>query len=454
MKRILIFLALLLTTLLLTSPAQADNVITVSSNNFVSKFPQNLLFQMEASSSAKITQVSLLIQIGSCVTNKYNPTFSADTKVQAAYTWDLRLNYLPPGVNGQYYWTIQDSAGNQLTTPKQSFRVDDPAHTWQKLSNDKLALFWYSGGQDFGQSLYNRGLQAINFLQQDIGVTLDQQVQIFIYASHEDLMQSLASGAQEWTGGQDFPDYSVVLIGVDPSSLDWGLGATAHELTHQVVHHAIQNGCSTLGSLSLPPLMDEGLAVYNENPGNADPQFVGPLRRAVQNNTLIPLRSLTSQFPADPNAANLSYGESWSFVDFLIRHYGKAKMGDWLKAVKAGGTIDDLFQQVYGRNLDLLENEWRQDIGAQPRVIPTQGATTPTPFPTFGLSTGDTPVPSAGMTAKVPPVAAAATVVPRSSSAPSSPANPASNLCGGVFGMMAFAVFGLVFYKRRRFPDK
>lgn len=456
MKHILILLVLLTALVGAASFAQADSPITVSSDSFVSKFPQTLAFQLEAQSTAKITDVALHIQIGSCVTNRYNPTFTPDTKIQATYQWNLKQNnqtHLPPGVNGQYWWVIQDSAGNQLTTPKQSFRVDDPAHTWQKLANDKLGLYWYSGGQEFGQALYNRGLQAISFLEQDLGVTLDQQVQIFIYATHDDLMQSLAAGMPEWIRGQAFPTYSIVLIGVAPSELNFGLGGTAHELTHQVVHRAIQNGCGGMGSFSFRPLMDEGLAVYNENPGSADPQYTVPLRGAVQNNTLIPLRELWIPFPpADPNVAFLSYGESWSFVDFLIRHYGKAKLGDWLQAVKAGGTIDDLFQQVYGKNLDQLENEWRQDVGAQQRVIPTQNAATPTPFPTFGLSSGDTPVPSAAFgTATPAPVAAAATAIPPPR-APGAPANPASNLCGGVVGLMAFGTLGTVLFRRWHRP--
>jgi hypothetical protein len=190
--------------------------------------------------------------------------------------------------------------------------------------------------------------------------------------------------------------------------------------------------------------MDEGLAVYNEDPGTADSQFTLPLKRAIQNDTLIPLRTLTSAFPADPNLANLSYGESWSFVDFLIRHYGQAKMGEFLKAVKQGGAIDDLFHQVYGLDLDGLEGEWRKDIGAQPRVIPTRSSLLPTPFPTFGLSTDATPTAGAARpTATVQSVAVNATPVPPKPVAPSAPTNPITNFCGGLFGMVALGILGV-----------
>jgi hypothetical protein len=456
MQRFVALLALLIGLVVLTSlafaaPIQADSPITVMSNQFTNKFPTSLIYDLGAQSSAKITQVALVVQVGDCVSNRFLPDFTPGSQVKATYTWDMKKNYMPPGTTGQFWWTIQDDAGNQLTSTKQPFRVDDPGHTWQKLSNDQLALYWYTGGADFGKSLYDRGVKAIEFLQQQFSVKLDQQVQIFIYGSHSDLLKSLAVGAQEWTGGQDFPEYSIVLIGIAPTELDWGLGATAHELTHQVVHRAIQNGCSSLGSVSLPPLMDEGLAVYNENPGTADSQFTVAVKRAIQNNTLIPIRSLTSAFPADSSMANLSYGESWSFVDFLIRHFGKDKMGQFLTAVKAGGTIDDLMQKVYSLDLDGLEVEWRKDIGAQPRAIPTRNTSAPTPFPTFGLSTGDTPVASApSVTATPQSVAVNATPVPRPTTVPSAPVNPVTNLCGGGFSFIALGIFGVAVWKRKR----
>ncbi|HEX7587668.1 MAG TPA: peptidase MA family metallohydrolase [Anaerolineae bacterium] len=438
-------------SLAFAAPIRADSAITVTSNKFTNQFPTQLLFDLGAQSSAKITQVALVVQIGQCVSNRYLPDFTPGNQVQASYAWDMRKNYMPPGTSGQFWWSIQDDAGNQLQSAKLPFRVDDPAHVWQKLANDQLALYWYTGGADFGQALYARGGKAIEFLQQQFAVKLDQQVQIFIYGNHTDLLKSLAVGAQEWTGGQDFPEYSIVMIGVAPTELDWGLGATAHELTHQVVHRTIQNGCSSLGSASLPPLMDEGLAVYNENPGSADPQFTLAVKRAVQNDTLIPIRSLTSAFPADSAMANLSYGESWSFVDFLIRVHGKDKMGQFLNATKQGGTIDDLMHGVYGLDLDGLEGEWRKDIGAQPHAIPTRNSAAPTPFPTFGLSTGDTPVAaSPRATATTQAVAVNATPVPAPTSVPSSPANPVTNLCGGGFSFIALGIVGVALWKRKR----
>lgn len=457
MKRLWLFLAFVL-LLVLALPVQADDAITVTNNTFKNNFPQNLQFQMQAQSSSKITQIALLVQIdGISSSSRYAPDFTPDTKVQATYVWKIgQNNYLPPGVTGQYWWVIQDSAGNQLQTPKQSFRVDDPAQSWEKLSNDKLALYWYAGGSSFGKALFDRGVQAMQFLQQDTGVTVDSQIQIFIYGNRDDFFKALEPGATEWTGGRAFPEYGIVLIDVEPSNLEWGKGATTHELTHQVIHQKIKG---PLGDVSMPHWMDEGLAVYYENPGSVDAQFSVPLRRAIQNDTLLSIRSLSGSFPADSTAANLAYGESWSVVDFIIRHYGREKLAQLLQGFKTGGYYDDVFKQVLGVDTDGLEAAWRQDVGAKPKAVSTRSNAQPTGRPTFGLSTDITPVPGSGATVPATGVSAA-TATPQSVAANATPAGPSNatqnspsplgNLCGGVFGLVTLGIFGAFVLQRKR----
>lgn len=371
-------------------PTVAGSSITVSLNKFTDDFPNRMLFQIQAQSSAKITQVALIVAVdGQSSSSRQVPDFTPDTKVDATYEWSLTRGYLPPGVTGQYWWTVQDSNGAQIETPKQPFRVDDVGQQWKKISNDKLALYWYAGGNTFGQALFDRGMQAMQFLQQDTGVTVDRQIQIFIYGNRSDFFNALEPGASEWTGGRAFPEYAIVMIDISPSNLDWGKGATTHELTHQVIHQKIK---SPLGDLSMPHWTDEGLAVYYETyPGTLDAQFAVPLKRAIQNDTLQPLRSLSGSFPADSTAANLSYAESYSVVDYIIRHFGREKLAQLLQGFKTGGFYDDIFKQVLGVDTDGLENAWRADVGAKPRVVSTLPARTATAFPTFSLSTDATP---------------------------------------------------------------
>ena len=457
MKRILFFVVLALALVMLAAPAYAASPITVNSSKFTNNFRTNLSFQLDAQSGAgKISQIALLIQIdGIASSARQIPTFTAGTQVQTKYDWNLELNYLPPGVTGKYWWDIQDDQGNKLTTDKQSFRVDDTLHQWQKLSNDKLALYWYTGGQSFAQALFDRANQAIALLQNDTGVVIDTQVQMFIYGSHDDLMKSLSAGAQEWTGGQDFPEYGVVVIGVEPSELEWGKGATTHELTHQVIHQKIR---SALGGLSLPRWLDEGLAVYYETiPGTLDTQFSIPLKRAIQNDTLVPMRTIAGNFPSDSQAANLAYAQSFSMVDFIYRHFGKAKMADLLQEIKIGGAFDDISIKVLGVDTDGLENLWRADIGAKQRAIPTRNTSQPTAFPTFSLST-DYSTPVAGAQPTATPQQLAQNSAPSSSASSSrqasqAPSNPVSiQICNGSMAVIVLGLLGMVWSMKRRMP--
>ena len=84
---------------------------------------------------------------------------------------------------------------------------------------------------------------------------------------------------------------------------------------------------------------------------------------AISKNELISVRSLSSSFPTDPDAARLSYAESFSLVDFLLDEYGGEKMSELLGVFKAGSSYDDALIQVYGFDMDGLDARWRGSLG-------------------------------------------------------------------------------------------
>ena len=137
---------------------------------------------------------------------------------------------------------------------------------------------------------------------------------------------------KEWTGGVAFTEYGIIAIGIAPDNLDWGERAIAHELTHVVNHQMTFNPYN-----GLPTWLDEGLAKHNEGPiqqGDLD-----ILNQAIAQKSLISLHSLCSPFSAYSNMADLSYAESWSAVDFLIKNYGEAKMLELLNTFKQGSSL-------------------------------------------------------------------------------------------------------------------
>ncbi len=262
----------------LAAPAQAADPITVTSNTFTNNFRQDLKFELRAQSAVgKLSQIALFIQInGVTSVARQIPVFTPGQQVQATYEWSLATDYLPPGVTGQFWWAVEDNAGSKLTTDKQPFRVEDASKPWRKLVNERFAFYWYNGNDTFGQSLFDRGVQAMEYLQRDMGITVDTQIQTFIYGDRARFMEALAIGSQEWTGGVAYSDYGIVMINVAVTSLEWGKNTTTHELTHQVIGQKIR---SPLGRLSMPAWVNEGLAEYYEAyPAVVPPQSSGPAR--------------------------------------------------------------------------------------------------------------------------------------------------------------------------------
>ena len=183
---------------------------------------------------------------------------------------------------------------------------------------------------------------------------ISKPIRIYIYASAGDLQGAMIF-PREWTGGVAFTEFGTIAIGISPNQLDWGKKALVHELTHLVVHQAT---FSPYGEL--PTWLDEGLAMYNE--GELDPYFRAYLGKAISEGKLISVRSLCSPFSAEPEKAYLSYAQSYSLVEYLLRNYGENKMLNLLTLFKEGDTYDGALTQVYGFDIDGLDSHWRETL--------------------------------------------------------------------------------------------
>jgi hypothetical protein len=355
------FIAIILAAILVIIPAttHAQTGISVLNSSAQIYFPSALTFNIEAESQNDIVKIRLHYQVDKMnyapVTDEAWPVFTPSPKVKTQWVWDMRKASLPVGATVGYWWTIEDSAGDKLTTPSQTVRFDDLRYNWQKKTTGQITLLWYKGNQAFIDQLIAASNEALNRLAQDTGVHLEQPVSIYIYASAEDLRGAMVF-PQEWTGGVAEYEYGIIAIGIPTNELDWGKGALAHELGHMVTH---QITFSPYGAV-LPFWLDEGLAMYAE--GTTDPYLESVFQHAIEQHNLISVRSLASPFSAIPAEAYLSYAESQSIVTFLIQTYGSDKMLQLLNVFKEGSTYDDALKQVYGFDEDGLDTLWQEYV--------------------------------------------------------------------------------------------
>ncbi len=381
---------------------QAQTNLRIVQNQVALAFPQTVTFTAEILSEATITSVVLEYGVDqlTCgtVVGKALPEFTASSDVRVSWTWDMRQSSsLPPGAKLWWHWLVSDDQGAQLESPEQTTIWLDKLHHWQVLNGGNVNLHWYSGGASFGQELHDYAAQALVRLSRDIGVSPDRPIDLYIYANTGDLKDAVLY-EPSWTGGQAYPEFNIVIIGISPSDLEWGKKTEAHEMTHVLVGHQT---FSCLGFV--PTWLNEGLAVYGE--GGPDTLMLSTFQSALASNSLSSLRSLNGNFPEAYDQANLAYGESYSVVNFLIAQYGREKMTALLMDLRDGSTADQALQTVYGFDTDGLEDAWRHAIGAPQR----SGSTERTPIPT------PTIVPTIEPISNLPGTSFAASITPEGS---------------------------------------
>ena len=361
--KLVIILLLILICLIPAGASAAVDDIKLLNSSTEAEFPVLLTFNMSAESTTPITRIRLRYEVDKKV---YAPTFAEAwpefqpaRNVKASWSWDMRKAWLAPGGKVTYWWIIEDSTGNKLTTPKKSITFDDTRYKWQTLNDQNINIFWYQGSRSFANDLLKASVDAKQRLERDTGATLDKPVYIYIYANYNDLLGSIVD-PDEWTGGVAYMGFNIISIGISPNNLSWGKKAVAHELGHLLVQ---QITISPYGDIR-PLWLHEGLAMHAE--GDQSEADKKELQKAIEDGRIATLRSLTSPFPASTEGAFFAYAQSQSVIEYMINTYGKDKINQLLILLNDGYSMDDALTRVYGFNLSGLDEAWLEYMTAAP----------------------------------------------------------------------------------------
>ncbi len=336
--------------------------LTILDNSAEVEFPFKLHFNLSAGSDVNITDIRLhytvIRESYAQVTSEVAIEFVPDTTIDVQWAWDMRkTGGLPPRSSVEYWWTVGDTSGNRVETTPLRVRFGDNRYSWQSLTEGKVTIYWYEGEQSFAGEIMLAAQQALARLAEDTGAYLKKPVKIYIYADAQDLQDAMIF-PQEWTGGVAFTRYGIIAIGIASHNLSWGKKAITHELTHLVIHQMTFNPYT-----GLPNWLDEGLAMYTE--GVLGAGFSISLKKAIAEDRLFSVRSLSSPFSAYVGESYLSYAQSYSLVEFLITHYGQDKMLELLTTFGEGSSYDGALEKVYGFDMDGLDTLWREYVTRQ-----------------------------------------------------------------------------------------
>jgi hypothetical protein len=328
------------------------------------QFAQGITFRIELAAQKAIQRVTLYyLKVGEGLTVK---VALAVKPGQSAfeYTWDLESGDIPVGALLEYYWRIADEAGDELRTTPLRFSYDDDRFTWKPLTQGAITLFWYGSDERQAQRLLGYAVEALTRLQEEMGVTMDQPIRIYVYDSQSDMSLALPRTSDAYddrvlTLGVVVDEGTLLILG-SHSDVEQTI---SHELAHVVVGLATDNPYA-----ELPRWLDEGLAMYSEGELPSDNRR--ELEAAIRSDVLISVRSL-SGYTGDPEEVDLFYGEVYSVADFMLKTYGQEKMAQLLEAIREGLYQEEALQQVYGFGLDELDRLWRESLGLGARKTPT-----------------------------------------------------------------------------------
>jgi len=345
-----------------TSTPIAPVGLNIETDRPAISFPDKITFSLAVTSADPVTAVNLVYGSDkrSLVpeTNSITPTFSAGTTVNATWSWDMKkLGSVPPGATVWWYWEVTDSSGKTTETQRRTVAWADTRFQWSTRTMTSMDVYWHDQLQSLIDTLISEINSRLSRLQLNVAIPADRKPKIMIYRSSEELKDAMLH-EQEWTGAVAFTEYNIILTALDSSILEWAKAALPHEITHLMVAEAVFGPFG-----DVPNWLNEGLAEYG---GGGIPAYEQEaLDDAVQNSTLISLRSLSSSFPADAAGAYLAYAESASVVQYLIDNHGWEKMRALLATFKDGATYDSALKSVYSFDMAGLEAAWKASIGAR-----------------------------------------------------------------------------------------
>src|SRR5437762_1170684 len=117
--------------------ARAQGSITVSNPKVESKFADHITYSITAKSDSDITAATLFVRYltaANATTTRGKGEFTPGKNVTATYTRTLTRGDLVPGTDIEYYWQIDNSAGQTLKTDTYKYSYPDDRFAFKSMS--------------------------------------------------------------------------------------------------------------------------------------------------------------------------------------------------------------------------------------------------------------------------------------------------------------------------------
>ncbi|MQF69021.1 hypothetical protein FIM12_01605 [SAR202 cluster bacterium AD-804-J14_MRT_500m] len=345
-----ILLAIIITTIFsrsISSVHATGEGIQVLRQTTEMKTPLEITFHLEVKSDMEIKDIRLNYRNGHGGHWNYSYLeFDPDYNVAASFTLDLTgSNYIPPGSNIEFFYTITDVLSNDNLTNLTTVMVMDPRFDWRSTSVGNITLWWYDQPDRKVKKVATEFQESLVRLEKTLNFRLMTPINGIVYSTRKEADLALPYTSEFIDSNQIFHGFAFA---------DWGAfivaGLRDDIITHEASHIFLDKAVSR-PSVTLPAWLNEGFASYMESEPISVQQFDWSRRYDK------PLTSMNS-VTGTPESLDYFYKKSESVVSFLFRVYGDQPFQSLISSLNDGLDLDSALVTAYGLDRIGLEAEW------------------------------------------------------------------------------------------------
>jgi hypothetical protein len=452
-----------------SSPVSAvgTGALTITDQSVVIDYGKKITISTDVLIEADESEIQVVRALfrprgGSTIWAYSYPEFSVDNN-RISLTFDIPTgpgSYYPPGTEFDLEIEVTLTS-DEISTVRSTKPVEylDPARDWQRVTGSGFTIVYYGVSRASVEELVVTIDHRIPTLQTTIGVSDTPDFKAIVFPSIKDATPSFPPVSQTATdqflfAGFAQPQYRLFVQGQMNST------TFTHELAHLYLHEAMS---SSLAS-SMPSWLNEGLARFLES-GSSE-QSNERLRASVRPDELLSLKHMGT-IPGKRSDVLIFYPQAGAFVGYLVEEFSHATMAEFLAAMNGGQPLTTAFEEIYGKSLYKVKNDWRDMFNADPLALPSATAEPADTTDTTDSAVRSTPVPLLAYGSGVPitrkpepetqpeslPTVTPQTAPKSGESADVQDSGPDSLVAGIVIGMSL--IIGIwLFTSRRKMPKR
>jgi len=449
-----------------SSPVSAvgTGALTITDQSVVIDYGKKITISTDVLIEADESEIQVVRALfrprgGSTIWAYSYPEFSVDNN-RISLTFDIPTgpgSYYPPGTEFDLEIEVTLTS-DEISTVRSTKPVEylDPDRDWQRVTGSGFTIVYYGVSRASVEELVVTIDHRIPTLQTTIGVSDTPDFKAIVFPSIKDATPSFPPVSQTATdqflfAGFAQPQYRLFVQGQMNST------TFTHELAHLYLHEAMS---SSLAS-SMPSWLNEGLARFLES-GSSE-QSNERLRASVRPDELLSLKHMGT-IPGKRSDVLIFYPQAGAFVGYLVEEFSHATMAEFLAAMNGGQPLTTAFEEIYGKSLYKVKNDWRDMFNADPLALPSATAepadttdsavrSTPVPLLAYGSGVPITRKPEPETQPESLPTVTPQTAPKSGESADVQDSGPDPLVAGIVIGMSV--IIGIwLFVSRRKMPKR